>query len=510
MKTPGDCAFVIFGASGDLAMRKLIPALFQLHRRGFTPGRNAVLGVGRTLYDDETFRKEVSESILRSAEGASAGRSEAEEFGRRFFYESIETSSADHYGRVKSRLDGLRKSFGTGPDCLFYLAVPPDLQGVIVENLAVTGLHREDSGGWRRLIVEKPFGRDLDSSRRLNETIRSFFPEERVYRIDHYLGKETVRNILALRFANGIFEPLWNRRYVDRVEITAAEQNGVEGRGGYYDRAGALRDMVQNHLLHLLAVIAMEPPSRFNADSVRNETIKVFDALRPVPVPGIEECVVRGQYTESMIRGERIDGYRQEDKVASESRTETFVALRLYVDNWRWGDVPFFIRTGKRLPTRVTEAVIHFKKTPHVLFAHDSSGDLSGNRLVIRIQPDEGILLSFGMKEPGSGFRIKTVSMDFRYADLGDAPIPSAYERLLLDCMLGDATLFTRSDAVEACWSFVTPILDAWESRSDSPIYGYPAGSWGPPEARRLFGDASLDWHYPCRNLVGDGDVCLL
>jgi glucose-6-phosphate 1-dehydrogenase len=336
------------------------------------------------------------------------------------------------------------------------------------------------------------------------------FREPQVYRIDHYLGKETVQNILVFRFANGIFEPLWNRNYIDRVEITAAERDGIEMRGQYYDGVGALRDMVQNHLLHLLSVIAMEPPSSFEPFAVRNEMVKVFQSLRPISNEAVDQCVVRGQYTKSKIEGQVITGYREEENVDPFSRTETYAALKVWVDNWRWGGVPFFIRTGKRLPTRVTEAVIYFKSTPHVLFAQEEGASRTINQLVLRIQPDEGILLNFGMKRPGAGFNVERVNMNFHYNDLADVPVPEAYERLLLDCMQGDTTLFARGDAVEACWRFLDPILQTWKENPKSRIFGYPAGSWGPSQTCELFNIPGTDWRYPCKNLVEDGLYCEL
>ncbi|MCX6137893.1 MAG: glucose-6-phosphate dehydrogenase [Ignavibacteriales bacterium] len=315
---------------------------------------------------------------------------------------------------------------------------------------------------------------------------------------------------MALRFSNGMFEPLWNRNYVDRVEITAAENIGIENRGGYYEQAGILRDMVQNHLLQVAGIVAMEPPSTFNATAVRNEIVKVMESLRPLKKEDVFRSVIRGQYVASVIRGESVPGYRREKDVAPDSRIETFVAMKFFIDNWRWGGVPFYIRTGKRLPTRVTEAVIHFNKTPHVLFSSGESGVAAGNQLVIRIQPDEGVLVKFGMKVPGAGFDIQTVNMDFHYSELSHTYVPSAYERLLLDCMLGDATLYARSDAVEACWAFVMPIVNAWDEHPGEKLYGYPAGTWGPIEARDLFASQNDDWRYPCKNLSDDGIYCEL
>jgi glucose-6-phosphate 1-dehydrogenase len=357
------------------------------------------------------------------------------------------------------------------------------------------------------LIIEKPFGYDLQSAQKLNESIFKDWHERQLYRIDHYLGKETVQNLLVFRFANQIFEPLWNHNYIDYVEVTSAELIGVEKRGGYYDKSGAMRDMVQNHLLQLLGMVAMEPPARFDAVSVRNETIKVMHSLRPIS--DFDDSVVMGQYTSSTIKGEVSQGYRAEIGVPEDSRTETFVALKAYIDNSRWHDVPFYIRTGKRLPARVSEVVLHFKRTPHPLFGTFSSNPVEHNQLIIRIQPDEGILLKFGLKVPGGGFEAKSVKMDFHYSDLTGTKVPDAYERLLLDSMLGDATLYARGDAVEACWDFVDPILKHF-AKKDSALHGYPCGTWGPQAADELLAKQNHVWRRPCKNLNTDGDFCEL
>ncbi|MFQ5583695.1 MAG: glucose-6-phosphate dehydrogenase, partial [Calditrichia bacterium] len=472
--------------------------------------RFSVLGISRSKLSDDEFRERMTNAVKEYSESFAGDERLLNEFVKRLFYQPVQTSDPADYEKVEARLKEIDQSFHIGGNYLYYLSTPPQLYSVIAENLGARGLNCSESGAWRRIIIEKPFGRDLDSAKKLNSHLQQIFDENQIYRIDHYLGKETVQNILALRFSNGVFEPLWNRNYIDHVEVTAAEFIGVENRGGYYDHAGALRDMVQNHLLQVLGTIAMEPPALFNADAVRNETVKIFQALRPIPPDQVEKFVVRGQYVESTINGEKVKGYRQEKDVAPDSRTETFVALKVFVDNWRWGGVPFYIRTGKRLPTRVTEAVIHFKKTPHRLFTESQLCDVSCNQLIIRIQPDEGILWKIGMKVPGAGFKIQNVNMDFHYSDLGDDPLPSAYERLLLDCILGDATLYARSDAVEAGWEFVTPILNTWEADPRLKVYGYPAGTWGPNESVRLFGAPGLDWRFPCRNLAADGVYCEL
>ena len=358
------------------------------------------------------------------------------------------------------------------------------------------------------MIVEKPFGIDLESAQQLNINLLKYFDEDQIYRIDHYLGKESVQNMLVTRFANGIFEPLWNRNFIERVEITSAESIGVEDRGGYYEQSGALRDMLQNHLLQLVGFVTMEPPVVMKADAIRNEIVKVFQSLRPIAEKDVPEYVIRGQYISSTINGQKVNGYRNESKVDPQSRTETFVAMKFFIDNWRWGGVPFYVRTGKRLPASVTEIVIHFRQVPHHLF---TNGELPGpfnNHLVIRIQPDEGILLKFRMKTPGAGFQVQTVNMDFHYSDLADVRLPSAYERLLLDCMQGDATLYARGDAVEEAWRFVQPVLNSWKENPDIPVFGYPAGTWGPETADNLIADG--EWRFPCKNLSNDGTWCEL
>lgn len=511
MKIPENCAIVIFGASGDLTKRKLMPALFDLFRQKLLPENFAVLGVSRTVFSDESFREHIVENLKNYCKRKPIENDLLKKFAKNLFYVAINTKEVGDYRKIKERLTTIDKQSGTNGNYIFYLATPPSLYKIAAENLGAHGLNRQqEKNGWKRIIIEKPFGYDLPTALRLNKDLQDIFQEQQIYRIDHYLGKETVQNTLAFRFGNGIWEPLWNRNYVHHVEITSSENIGVENRGGYYDTSGAMRDMVQNHLLQVLGLVAMEPPSSYSADTVRNETVKVFQSLCPLKPEDVASQVIRGQYTKSTIRGEEVPGYREEPGVAKDSRTETFVAMKFFVDNWRWGGVPFFIRTGKRLPTRVTEVVIHFKKTPHRLFTRQYPGYAEDNKLVIRIQPDEGILLKFGMKLPGAGFHIKTVDMDFHYSDLSDVYLPEAYERLLLDCMLGDATLYARADAVEACWRFVNPILEAWKNNPDIPIYGYPAGTWGPRESTQLFGDPFEDWRYPCKNLSNDGLYCEL
>lgn len=511
MKSPDDCILVIFGASGDLTKRKLVPALFDLCCQSLLPERFAILGVSRTELSDDAFRRHMVASVEQYSENKPVDSAKLQEFAKQLHYEALDTSSAEPYGRLRARLSALHSQYRTAGNSLYYLATPPSLYEVIAANLGHSGLSRQGNGsGWTRIIVEKPFGYDLQSARELNKSLLQAFREDQIYRIDHYLGKETVQNVLVLRFANGIFEPLWNRSYIHHVEVTSAEHIGVEGRGGYYDRAGAIRDMVQNHLLQVVGLIAMEPPSSFDANAIRNEALKVFQALRPFTAQECEESVVRGQYMASTIRGEKVRGYREEEDVAPDSRTETYAALKFHIDNWRWGGVPFFVRAGKRLPTRVTEVVIHFKPTPHRLFGPGADMYHGDNELVIRIQPDEGILLRFGLKLPGAVFEVKDVAMDFHYSELSDTYVPSAYERLLLDCMLGDATLYARGDVVEACWAFVDPVLDAYEGNPNLKLYGYPAGTWGPKEADALPREYGEQWRYPCKNLATDGEYCEL
>jgi glucose-6-phosphate 1-dehydrogenase len=364
------------------------------------------------------------------------------------------------------------------------------------------------TNGFKRLIIEKPFGSDLNSAKELNKNLLNYFNEDQLYRIDHYLGKESVQNMLVTRFSNGIFEPIWNHNFIDHVEITSAETLGVEDRGGYYDHSGAMRDMVQNHLMQLVGLVGMEPPVVIEANAIRNEMLKVFQSLRPIREEEVVSQVIRGQYTESHIGNELVKGYREQHGVDEQSRTETFIALKIFIDNFRWAGVPFYIRTGKKLPARVTEVVIHFKNTPHHLFGNQAGTEPVSNQLVLRIQPDEGILLKIGMKVPGAGFRVQTVNMNFHYNELSDVYLPSAYGRLLLDCMQGDATLYSRGDAVEMAWEFVQPILDAWKNDPDIPIYGYPAGTWGPEIVDDLMEDGM--WRYPCKNLDHDGEYCEL
>jgi glucose-6-phosphate 1-dehydrogenase len=493
MYKPSDHIMVIFGASGDLTRRKLIPALAELQKLELLPDKFAVLGVGRSQFDTDTFREMISGHL-----------NEPGGMIPLLHYHSMDTQSEEDFGGLALRLGQMSTELNIDPSYLFYLATPPSLYEIIPRLLSGVGLTRESEGIFRRIIIEKPFGLDYVSASELNRALHSYLEEHQVYRIDHYLGKETVQNLLVTRFSNGIFEPLWNRNYIHHVEITSAETLGVGTRGGYYDNSGALRDMLQNHLLQLVGLVAMEPPTVISSDAIRNEVLKVFQSFRPINRKEIPRQVIRGQYVASHVQGEKMKGYRSEKGVPEESRTETFVAMKFYIDNWRWGDVPFYIRTGKRLPTKVTEIVVHFKPSPHMLFCDHQGGTAGGNTLVIRIQPDEGILLKFGMKVQGAGFKVQDANLDFYYKDLTDSYIPEAYQRLLLDSMQGDSTLFTRGDAVEAAWRFVDPVLVAWQDDQSIPLLGYPCGTWGPVEADQMF-EEGYTWRYPCKNLADDG-----
>ncbi len=527
LSKPESLVLVIFGASGDLSKRKLVPSLYQLFKSGKLPKRFSVLGLGRTPYNDETFRPHLIENLKRFLAEGEYDEALVERFISFIHYMPMDPQVASHYISLKARLEQLDKEIDNPSNYIFYLSTPPSLYGVIPKYLSLVGLNEKVSftetyinseeksqanqGNIpiRRIIIEKPFGTDLKSAEDLTEIYKKFFKEEQLYRIDHFLGKETVQDIMALRFANGIFEPLWNRNYIDRVEVTAVENMGIESRGGFYDQTGALRDMVQNHLVQILALVAMEPPVQFNADHFRNEVVKVYQSFRPMNREEIYKQVIRGQYTESDWKGEHHRGYREEDKVNPESRTETFLAMRLHIDNWRWEGVPFYIRTGKMMPTKVTEIVVHFKPTPHKMFA-DVMGNSIPNQLIIRIQPNEGIVLNFAAKVPGSGFEVKKVSMNFTYDQLGGLASGDAYSRLLEDSMIGDSTLFTRSDAVETSWRFFDPILKLWEEDESFPLYGYPAGTWGPTQSDELFINEESHWTNPCKNLTNSDVFCEL
>ena len=486
---------VIFGASGDLTRRKLVPALFNLRRSGLLPEEFAVLGIARQPFSDDELRERVDDDIASCDEPADP-QCQAWLL-QRVYYMAGDVNQREMYDSLKVRLEELDAKHRTQGNVLYYLATAPKLFPVIVEHLGAAGLGVEGQGQWRRIVVEKPFGRDLDSARELNRKLAAVFDENQIYRIDHYLGKETVQNILAFRFGNGVFEPIWNRRYIDHVQITAAEEVGVEGRGGYYDESGALRDMVPNHLFQLVSLTAMEPPTSFAADAVRDEQTKVLRAIDRYSPEEVLRRTVRGQYGEGKVgKGQRVPAYRAEPNVPPGSTTETYVALKVYVDNWRWADVPFFLRTGKRLKRRETHITIQFREPPLMLFRDTPVGHLQPNRLVIDIQPDEAIGLTFGAKLPGPQLRLGPVEMRFAYKDYFGQRPSTGYERLLYDCMIGDATLFQRADMVEAGWAVVDPILEVWRALPPREFPNYPSGTWGPREADDLMARNTRAWNH--------------
>ena len=477
-----DCILVIFGASGDLTRRKLLPAVYNLAEADLLPKRFAIVGVARPPIDESDYRRQMRDRV-KDAEGEPLEAEKWQSIEDRLHYVSGEFHDPALYQSIAKMLRELGSRDAIPPNYLFYFAVPPDLFATVADQLAASGLAKEGDG-WRRVIVEKPFGYDLESARSLNARLTAGFRESQIYRIDHYLGKETVQNILAFRFANGIFEPIWNRRYVSHVQMTVAEDEGIGSRGAYYDKSGALRDIVQNHMFQLLTLVAMEPPISFRAEDVRNEKVKVLHAMTPLSTEAVTRDVVRGQY----------DGYRNEANVAPDSRTETFVAMRLYVDNWRWAGVPFYLRTGKKLARRETHVAVQFRRAPFMLF-HDTPVECTNpNVLVLRIQPDEGISLSFDAKVPGPLERLETVTMDFSYAEHFKREPSTGYETLLFEAMTGDQTLFHRMDMVEAGWQVVEPILEQWQRDTRTPVPDYAAGSMGPTEADVLIERDDRRW----------------
>jgi glucose-6-phosphate 1-dehydrogenase len=483
-RKPEPCVLVIFGASGDLTQRKLMPALYSLAVRRLLPDEFAVVGAARSEESDEQFRERMKEAVHKYA------RDEFDQevwdgLAGAMYYTTLDFSDGGGEDRLAQRLTEIDREHRTDANRVYYFAVPPSAIGMLVDEIA----ERRGADGWIRLIIEKPFGRDLSSARELNERIARHFSEDEVFRIDHYLGKETVQNMLALRFANGIFEPVWNRQFIDHVQITVAESIGIEGRAAFYEQAGAIRDIFQNHLLQLVAITAMEPPIDFTADSVRNEKVKV---LRSLHTPG-PKSVVRGQYGRGFVEGEDVPAYREEEGVAPDSMTETYVAAKLYVDNWRWADTPFYVRMGKRLARRETTIAIQFKRAPHPPFEETAAEGLRPNVLLIHVQPNEGMSLAIGAKVPGQGMTIRTVHMDFLYGSAFREGLPEAYERLVLDAMLGDATLFTRADEIEEQWALVDAIVAAWGR--DRPAFpNYAAGTWGPPSADDLLHRDGRSW----------------
>ena len=491
------CAIVIFGANGDLTQRKLLPALYRLaYERRIPPGF-AIVGNSRTAMSDDQFRAKMKESVQKFLEDSPFDEALWTDFARGLVYSPGDISDPACYTALKDRLNAIAAERSTGGNVLFYLSTQPSQYIPIIKNLGAAGLQR--NAGWTRIVIEKPFGHDLARSGELNEAVHAVFDEKHVYRIDHYLGKETVQNVLAFRFGNGIFEPLWNRRYVNHVQITAAESIGVGGRGAYYQEAGALRDMIQNHLLQVMATIAMEPPPAFEPDAVRDERAKLLKSLR-IPKPEeVADLAVAGQYGPARIGGEDAPGFREEKGVDPQAQTDTYAAMTFFVENWRWAGVPFYIRTGKRLPKRVTDIAIQFHDAPHSVFADAPVLSRSGrgpNLLILRIQPEEGISLRFRSKQPGAGMRLRPVSMDFNYGTSFGERSPSAYETLLLDVMAGDSTLYTRQDMVEASWKAVQPVLDSWAAaKFDFP--NYDAGSWGPKAAEDMLARRGHVWRVP-------------
>jgi glucose-6-phosphate 1-dehydrogenase len=491
--TAAPCVMVIFGASGDLTKRKLIPALCNLALDGLLPKQFAIVGFATNDYTTESFRKMLEDEIPKYAP-VPVDLKTWDWMQERIYYVRGDFQDIEAYKRLHEQIDQADKIHDTLGNRFFYLAVAPRFFSPIVKKLGECSLTKEESGCWARVIVEKPFGHDLESAKQLNQDLRQVLTENQIYRIDHYLGKETVQNVMVFRFSNNIIEPLWNRNYVDHVQITAAETVGVEHRGGFYETAGALRDMVPNHLFQLLTMTAMEPPISFDADQVRNKQAEVLHAIQPFTPEDVLKNTVRGQYGGGIVDGQRVVGYRSEPDVVPDSNTETFVALKLQIDNWRWAGVPFYLRTGKRLAQRTTEIVIQFRRTPFVLFRNTSVRNLETNRLVIHIQPEEGISLSFGAKVPGSIMKLGLVNMDFDYSSYFGLEHSTGYERLLRDCMAGDATLFQRSDMVEAGWNVIQPILDVWRALPARGFPNYAAGSWGPIEADDLLERDGRSW----------------
>lgn len=500
MGTPvGPCIMVIFGASGDLTMRKLIPALYNLFSGKLLPKEFAVVGFAKNVLTTEQFREQLSGDLCQfvSCETNSPGLQDwIDWISPRLHYFQGDFDDPLSYQSLKEKLNQIDRKQNTLGNCLYYLATPPSFFGKITRHLSKTKLTKQDKHTWKRVIIEKPFGRDFDSAQLLNKELRKYLDESQIFRIDHYLGKETVQNILIHRFANGIFEPIWNRRYVDHVQITVSEELGVEHRANYYEEAGALRDMISNHLLQLLTYVAMEPPSSFDAEAVRNEKGKVLQAIQPYSYEEVLTNTVRGQYGEGKLsNGQSVVAYRSEPNVAADSKTETFVALKLMIDNWRWADVPFYLRTGKRMHRRTSEIAIFFKHAPFTLFRGTALESLKNNVMVLRIQPNEGVSLSFGAKVPGTVLDIGTMTMDFAYADvIGDKKAAIGYETLLYDCMHGDATLFLRSDNVEYAWRTLTTILDVWKTLPARDFPNYTSGSWGPEESDKLLMQEGRKW----------------
>jgi glucose-6-phosphate 1-dehydrogenase len=492
-RVPDPSVLVLFGATGDLAHRKVIPALYQLWRTNLLPHEFVLLAIGRRPYDDDAFRRDMRASLDQFSRVLPVEPGAWRSFAERVRYQRLDFTDPAGFDGLSSRLDALDRSDGTRGNRLYYLATQPSEFAEIIGQLGRVGLdHELHDGGWRRIVIEKPFGHDAGSAERLNREVHKVFRESQVYRIDHYLGKETVRNLLVFRFGNGIFEPLWNRRYVDHVQITVAESIGIGSRGAFYEENGASRDVLQNHLLQLVSLVAMEPPATFEAEALRDEKVKVLRAISSPPAE-VGGKVVRGQYGPGWVAATKVPGYRQEPNVDPTSETETFVAARLTIDDWRWSGVPFYVRTGKRLPKRATEIAIQYREVPHRLFKDEGVGP-DANLLAIRIQPDEGIMLRFGAKMPGMGIDVRSVTMDFSYGSAFSVDSPDAYETLILDALQGDASLFTRADEVEEAWSIVDPIVEAWAEAPAPHLPNYDAGSWGPAAADELLAGDGRRW----------------
>jgi glucose-6-phosphate 1-dehydrogenase len=489
------CQLIIFGASGDLTNRKLLPAIYNLAQADLLPPSFNVVGFARNAMSEDDFRGCLRKAVATSGDIRVRDEAIVERLAARTNYVAGDFHDAAAYAKLKAALDTYDRQFNTGGNRIFYIATPASLFGDIVERLHGVGLASADADGrFTRIVVEKPFGRDFASAKMLNDTMLRYVDEGQIYRIDHYLGKETVQNILVFRFANGIFEPIWNRRYVDHVQIIVAESLGIEGRGNFYEETGVVRDIIQNHALQLLSLVAMEPPTSFDARDFRDEKIRVIEAIRPIALEDVRSQTVRGQYGPGYSSGADAVGYRQEPGVSPDSMTPTYAAFRLFVDNWRWADVPFYIRSGKRMPKRLTEIAIQFKRAPHLPFRRSQVDELTGNTLALRIQPDEGIALKFGAKVPGPSMRIRSVNMDFGYGATFGREDASPYERLILDCMKGDQTLFDRADGVEAAWSLIDPVLSTWQSDRSVSFPNYAAGTWGPQEADELLTRDGRRW----------------
>ena len=497
-RTVEPCIVIIFGATGDLTHRKLLPALYNLMLEQPLPPQFTVVGVARRPFTNEDFRQQALDSVNTFSRRRPVNPAVWDAFSKGLYYHQSQFDDLEGYQRLAQLLTQLDRERGTCGNHIFYLATPPSFYSAIADNLSAAGLVQRagetSSEGWSRIIVEKPFGHDLESALALNRELNKAFTEQQIYRIDHYLGKETVQNIMVLRFGNGIFEPIWNRRYVDNVQITVAEHIGVENRGDYYEEAGALRDMMQNHMMQLLTLVAMEPPVNFGADSVRDEKVKVLRAIPPLSDSELAHDTVRGQYGPGMVGGELVKGYKQEPHVSQASKTDTFVALKLIIENWRWAGVPFYLRTGKRLAKRITEIAIQFKRPPYLLFRGTGADQMQPNVLSLRIQPNEGISLLFSAKVPGQEMQIRTVNMDFLYGSSFGVEPPEAYERLLLDCILGDSTLFTRIDETELAWQFVDAVERGWARQNVTALPQYEPGIWGPKEADALIERDGRTW----------------